>query len=463
MNIVASPAFERFHRAVIHPFWSWKDGHASQIYLDAFERSQYLSPEVIHSQQWIKLKKLLNHAWEHCPYYRGTWTKEGIHPEDVRSFTEFSKLPILEKRHIQDNQDGLRSRAFPLSDLVSNLTGGSTGEPLRFYMDKQRVCSRAASTIRHDRWAGKDVGVMGASIWGHPRDLARGGRAWWNAFKDRFIYRTVNLDASRLDEAYVKAFIEACRRDRPKVFVAYANAVHLLARMLRDMGVSDFPRPISIITTAEHLEPSRRALIEEVFSCPVFNRYGCRETSVIASECDRHDGMHVNAEAIFLEVITPEGPAAPGHVGEILITDLLNLGFPLIRYRIKDLGALSPDHCSCGRGLPLMHLEGGRVTDFLVTPSGRAVSGAALTIMLTAKVPGVRRMQLAQDSVDRVEFRVVRGDGYENGGQETIRRVAEEYLGEGVRLDFRYMDDIPPSPSGKHLFCISTLDYLRRP
>ena len=112
----------------------------------------------------------------------------------------------------------------------------------------------------------------------------------------------------------------------------------LFARFLRERGIRAY-RPQSLVTSAEMLEEEDRRTLEEVFGCPVFNRYGCREVSVIASECPAHSGLHVNAECLLVEIETPSGPADPGEVGAILVTDLLNLAMPLIRYRIGDLGA----------------------------------------------------------------------------------------------------------------------------
>jgi phenylacetate-CoA ligase len=134
----------------------------------------------------------------------------------------------------------------------------------------------------------------------------------------------------------------------------------MFARFVRDEGIGGI-RPKGIISSAEVLTPENRELIETTFGCRVFDRYGCREVSVIASECGEHQGLHINADNLLVETVTDQGPVR-GEDGEVLITDLRNFAMPLIRYRIKDVGRLLPQACGCGRGLPLMRISGGRTS-----------------------------------------------------------------------------------------------------
>ncbi len=455
----ADRLYGALHRRLIYPIWSRKDGDYPLAHLREFERTQYFSPERLRELQWERLERLVHHAYERCPFYRERWSAAGIRPGDIRGFDDFARLPLVTKRDIQEHApDMVRSDRSP-GDLVQNRTGGSTGEPLVFYLDPDRVRSRAASSIRHDRWAGKDIGTYYASIWGHRRDREPLGNSW-AAFRERWIYRVLFLDASSLSADTLRGFVDRLRRARPEVYVAYANAIYLLARFLKEEGVSDPPRPEAIIATAEVLEPERRALIESVFGCPVFDRYGCREVSIIASECSEHDGLHINAEALHVEILRDGKPAAAGEAGEVVVTDLLNTGMPLIRYRIRDMAAPVEGVCRCGRGLPRLRMAGGRVTDFISTPDGRIVSGASLTIFLVANTPGLRQAQLRQARREEVVVRIVRGPDYDRASEDYLLRTAREMLGDAVRIAVEPVEEIPPSPSGKHLFCVSEVDPL---
>ena len=122
--------------------------------------------------------------------------------------------------------------------------------------------------------------------------------------------------------------------------------------------------------------PEQREFLEETFGGKVFNRYGCREISLLASECERHTGMHVNSDAVIVEIEPVAG--MPENVGRVLVTDLLNRSMPLIRYEIGDFASwVDGPACPCGRSLPRIAQIEGRSTDFLRLPDGTLISGPA--------------------------------------------------------------------------------------
>src|SRR5262249_4336617 len=142
-------------------------------------------------------------------------------------------------------------------------------------------------------------------------------------------------------------------------------------------------RPHGIISTAMLLHDWQRSVIEHVFKCSVTNRYGCEEVSLIASECEEHNGLHVNADSVYTEV-----PAN----GKLLVTDLTNRAMPLIRYQIGDVVVPSNRCCKCGRGLPLIERVEGREADYVVTPGGRLISGISLTENFALLIPGTAQV-----------------------------------------------------------------------
>jgi phenylacetate-CoA ligase len=226
----------------------------------------------------------------------------------------------------------------------------------------------------------------------------------------------------------------------------------LLGRYLQEHCISNV-RFDSIIATAEVLLPGQREFLEGTFHARVFNRYGCREVSVIASECDQHRGMHVNAEALFVEV-APD-PSVPPPAGKILVTDLLNYSMPLIRYEIGDVGRWAENQdCPCGRGLPLLADVQGRITDFLVLPDGRRVSGPALTLVVS-DMSDVRQVQFVQRSPYLVVLRVVPGRNYGPHTARELRRRLSVYLGDSVSLELEEVASVASEASGKYRFVIN--------
>jgi phenylacetate-CoA ligase len=226
---------------------------------------------------------------------------------------------------------------------------------------------------------------------------------------------------------------------------------------LQERGIQDVNFD-SVITTAEVLLPGQRELLEKAFHARVFNRYGCREVSVIASECEYHQGMHVNAEALLLEIVSDA--SVPASAGKIVVTDLLNYNMPLIRYEIGDVGRWSErSECPCGRGLPLLDDVQGRITDFLLLQGGQRISGPALTLTV-ADMPDVRQIQFLQKSLQAIILRVVPGKNYGPHTEEELRRRLNLYLKGLTSLHVETVERITSERSGKYRFVINEVDRI---
>lgn len=441
------------------PLFAFRNRTRDYRFVEEAERAQYRPLADLRQKQLEDLRRLLIHARDNCPFYTESFAAAGFVPEQMKSLADITVLPPITKQDIQQHRDRMIARSIPRDILVSNQTGGSTGAPLKFYHDPDCIYRRYASTLRHDRWAGLEPWDKAASIWGNRRDfLAPLGAL--SRLRNNLVNRRVILDTSNITADSLAEFVRRLAEEKPTVYIAYANAVYLLARYIRGRGLTDYHRPASIITSAELLTDEQRQTIESVFGCPVFDRYGCRETSVIASECDRHEGLHLCADRLHVEFTRGAEPCRPDELGNIVITDLFNYGMPFIRYQIRDMGSYTDRACSCGRTLPLMNMVGGRVTDFLVTPDGAVVSGAAMTIYFVAHVPGAAQAQLVQKERDYLVIRLVTDKTYGPASEVSIREAVTKFFGPRMRYAIEVVDDIPVEASGKYRFSISEIDPL---
>jgi phenylacetate-CoA ligase len=264
----------------------------------------------------------------------------------------------------------------------------------------------------------------------------------------------VYLDTLHIDRRALADFAAALRKRPPSLLFGHAHSVYLLAEYLRSEGGQGV-RPRGIITTAMVLHRWQRSLIEEVFGCPVTNRYGCEEVSLIACECERHRGLHVNAPGVYVELLRDGEPVRPGEPGSVVVTDLTNRAMPLLRYQVGDVAVWSGRRCPCGRGAPLLERVEGREADYVVTAAGELISGISLTENFALHVPGVAQLQIVQEDVRRFVFRIVRGPDFGPGSQPRLLELAAELFGPGVECACEYAEHIPPEPSGKYRFCVS--------
>jgi phenylacetate-CoA ligase len=440
-----------FSRQIIFPLWAWREHPHYFRYFEEFQRSQFFTQEEIRELQLRRLQALLQHAYENCPFYRSRMNEAGVSPASIRSLDDLRALPVLTKSNIQDFGPLMLAANIPEGARVRNQTGGSTGSPLQFYVDKERFDSRMASTDRHNRWAGLRPGDWQTSLWGARLDqvIEPGAKHY---FRNTLLYRRIELNTSLITEDHWHKLISELRTKRPRFLVAYARSAVLLANYLRDNCITDISFD-AIITTAEVLLAEERQLVEQVLGGKVFNRYGCREVSIIASECERHS-MHVNAEALLIEIAVDDLHTTSGRV---LITDLLNFSMPLIRYEVGDIASWAEaQECPCGRGLPILADIQGRTTDFLKLSDGRRISGPALTLVV-ADMPDVRQVQFVQHQLDQIELRVVPGNGYGEHTKAELRKRLSLYIGSSAQLNLQETARIPSEASGKYRFVISHL------
>jgi phenylacetate-CoA ligase len=440
----------RLIRTVIAPLWAHWERSPYLRHYQHLRRSQYDDPDTICTRQSDALRQLLAHAHATVPFYRERLDRAGLTPADCRGLDDYRRLPVLTKADLREHGDQLLAEGYDRSRLCLKKTSGSTGVSVRVHIDEDSLQWKRACTLRSDEWSGYQFGEAVAMVWGNPEYRQRG---WRGRLRNALLERATYLDTLRMDEAALARFTDLLRRRQPPLLFGHAHSVYLLAEYVRRTGSN--VRPRGVITTAMVLHAWQRRVIEEVFGCPVTNRYGCEEVSLIACECERHAGLHVNADGIYLEVLRDGRPAAPGEPGSIVVTDLTNRAMPILRYQVGDVGVLAGRRCPCGRGLPLLERLEGREADYVVTAAGELISGISLTENFALHVPGVAQLQIVQETVRHFRFRIVRGADF---GPASLGRLAElvaERFGPGVVHECEYVDQIPQEPSGKYRFCIS--------
>ena len=247
------------------------------------------------------------------------------------------------------------------------------------------------------------------------------------------------------------------RSFKPHMILAYPSALAAFSEFCKRKSLK-LHRPKTIVSSGEKLYPHQRELIEEVFGAPVYDRYGSREFADIACECPEREGLHLMNDLYVVEVIHESGRIAEeGETGEIVITDLSNYYMPFIRYRTGDLAVPSGKQCSCGRSLPMLERIEGRAFDTIRTPDGKSMGGFFWTYLSRA-VPGIRSFQVEQNEINGVIFRIVPGPDWKNEYTKVLEEKVRENCGENFGADFRLVDEIPLTPSGKSKFIISHLE-----
>ncbi|WP_165229486.1 phenylacetate--CoA ligase family protein [Aquisphaera insulae] len=440
-------------RAFIGPLWAaWERSPYLRHFRELKDR-EYEAAPVAQKKQWDVLRGMIRHAFDEVPYYQSVWTGAGIDPERIQDWNDFESIPVLTKADIRAHGPELIARGYDRRDLRRKATSGSTGVSLEVWVDEPSMQFKRACTLLADERSGWRFGEPVAMIWGNPEYLKRG---WRGRLRNTLLERARYLDTLKMDEETMARFAAELTRRPPSLIFGHAHSVYLFAEFVHSRGLGPI-RPRGVITSAMILHDWQRQAIEGTFACKVTNRYGCEEVSLIASECERHEGLHVNGDGVYVELIRDGRPVGPGEPGSVVVTDLTNRAMPIIRYQVGDVASWADHPCSCGRGMPLLERVEGREADFVSTIHGELISGISLTENFAMLVPGIAQLQIIQEEFDRFTFRIVKGDDF---GPESLSRIAElvaQRFGQESKFDCEFVGMIPQEPSGKYRFCISKL------
>jgi phenylacetate-CoA ligase len=440
---------------IVYPFYHFLKRDGVNEAVVELRQNQWLTQEKIAFMQRQKLERLLVHARQHVPYYQELIDNLGIDPVRTAEPHIFSRLPVLTKKLIRQNQTCLRSTVLAGNRLHANSTSGSTGEPLHFYTDDGITAYLKASVIRNKEWTGWKMSSREACLWGAPIDADKA-----KALRGRIhapITGSLFLSAYDLSDPVMDSYISSIMSYRPYLLISYPSILEVFANHCRIKHIRlDSLR--AIITSAETLWPHQRDFIETHLQVPIYNRYGCREVGDIAHECGAHNGLHVNADCLFVEIVDGSGRACkPGETGDVLVTSLHNYGMPLIRYAIGDRAAWSPANaCPCGRGLPLLSVIEGRSMDVVCTRNGQHIGGTYWTILLRSR-PGLAQFQVVQDTLDSVTIRYVPDHDFEPAVLDYFRARIQEKSGGELAVGFRQEKGIEGNASGKRRLVVSNI------
>ncbi|MDO9535347.1 MAG: AMP-binding protein [Bacillota bacterium] len=340
------------------------------------------SRETIAAIQNQGFQRLLNSAWHKVPFYRRRWQAEGIDISRIRDMEDIQKLPIISK---EDLEQSLRDFP-PFGDYQGDYpcyriqaSSGSTGFP---------------KPIFH---TARDWDII-TNFWA--RRLAAQGVLQGDLVQIAFTYApfivgfTSTEGALKLGATIIPAGSGAVTPSERQVEIAHrwgttvigttgAYALRL-AEVAEEMGY-DLKKDFKIkamFHTAESLTEEMRDRIEGKWGCKSYNNYGSVETGAPAWECREQNGMHINEDGYFFEVVDPVSKQSlpDGKEGALVITSLFKEAAPVIRYMIGDIATIVNTPCKCGCTFRRIIKIAGRTDEMLkvkgITVYPTAVEGA---------------------------------------------------------------------------------------
>jgi phenylacetate-CoA ligase len=392
-------------------------------------RLRWCSQEALAALRLQKLRWVVRQAYDRVPYYRTLMERSGFRPEDVTTLEHLRYFPVTTKDDLR--QAGEAALSTGAGALLTRHTSGYSGKPFTVRMtpgEDQRRRLREFRALRRVGLKCADRMVMMGTERQRPQRL----------HKRLGLYR---LDIIR-GTLSVEEQTQRLKQAAPTVLWVYPTILRAVL-LQQDNRLSRVARPRILVTSSEVCDPVLQHQITRDWPVEMFNFYGAAEVGRIAAECSRHTGLHVEADAVIVELLVGDRPAAPGEAGRVVVTSLDQHAMPFIRYELGDLCVARDTVCSCGWPTPLLEAPLGRSSDMVTFPDGSQLSEAPLDFALRTETD-LRQFRFVQERVDRVEVHLVYAVTPSPEHLATVRQRLEAVLRGQVQIAMRLVPEIHP-------------------
>jgi len=397
----------------------------------SIEKIKYLrSLDDIQFSKWQNNRKsfILNYHFENNNFYRNHL--KGIFP------SSWDKIPILEKKNYQLNLESMLSKKYTLKDVYISNTSGSSGHPFTFAKDKEsHAMTWAYIKLRYEE-LNLEFSDLEARFYGIPKDY----KSYYREKIKDFIMRRKRFPVFDLSDKALYNFLKIFKKYKFKYVYGYTNSILIFSKYLIKNNVTFFelcPTVKKIIVTAEMCFPENRKIIENAFKLPVYNEYGSSETGYIAYE-ETIDNWVVSSENIFLENDSDSN---------LLVTDLNNKAFPIIKYKIGDIALVKNK-----KGRQYLTGLNGRTNDNIILPSGKKSPGLTfyyISKFLLEELNIIKEFIIRQTSFNKFIFEIISKRNFNKQDLQVIQSHLDNYLEKGLKFEIKYVSKIKRPKSGK--------------
>ncbi len=322
-----------------------------------------MSREDLEALQLERLQALVKRVYQKIPFYKESFDKAGINPEDIKSLADLTKLPFTVKQDMRDAYPfGLF--AVPRKDVVrvhcsSGTTGtatvvGYTQKDLENWGDCFARALYGAgcgpdSTLQIAYGYGLFTGGLGAHNGGERAGCTVLPMSTGNTKRQVRLMKDFDVDCLCCTPSYALNIAEVAQEE--------------------GYDIHEFPIHAGILG-AEPCSEATRTEIEQKMGIQVYDIYGLSEVMGpgVACECEKQHGLHVCEDQFIIEILDPKTlqPVPDGEWGEVVFTTLCKECSPLVRYRTRDISRILVGECECGRTFRRMDRIAGRTDDMMI-------------------------------------------------------------------------------------------------
>lgn len=415
------------------------------------------SADRIRAFQVDQLRRILMLAKQRTPFYRRMFSEAGFDPAALRDPEQIQVLPTIDKTTLREHLADMMTVPPDAPHVDYTTTGGTSGEPLGFYIQSGRSAIEYAHLLAAWSRVGFRPGDTLAVLRGRVVEEDRTGlRHEFDPLLRSHYYSNFHMT----DDA-MRRYLEHIRGIGPCFLHVYPSSADALTRFIRRAAVAAPVNVCGLIAESEIVYPFQRAEAEAAFGCRYFSCYGHTEKLVLAAECEYTSDYHVDPLYGYCELLDDAGRpiTTPGVEGEIVGTGFINTVTLFIRYRTGDRACLAGTSCSaCGRAhLLLRDVAGHRTQETLIAADGSRISWTAVN-MHDDTFDRVRRFQFHQKTAGHAVLRIVPGEGFGDADLKRIRLHLGRKLNGRLTFDTVVCEDIPLTSRGKATYVLQEMD-----
>lgn len=361
---------------------------------------------------------------------------------------------IINKNVIRENFEDFKNSRLDSGKLHKVSTSGSTGVPFVTYFNKEKALRNISDYIYFSQKCGYTFGqrLYYIRIWNEINKLP---------LIERKLKNIIPIHTGELSKEKLDSFLEELRRDKnQKSILSYASSLDVLVNLMEthkiETTASDY-RIAAIFSMAEALSEKNRTYLEKALNTKVFARYSNSENGFIAHQVPGLGKNYlINKAGFVVEIFDVDSDKKLGYKqrGRIVITDLFNLAYPVIRYDTGDVGIMDVVEINRVEYEVLSHIEG-RLMDFIKI-DGKIISPHTIDYSLRS-VEGLQQFQIIQKSEFMFELLLNMKSDPDSETKKMIVGKLKEYLGNNVQINIRLVTEIPVLKSGKRKIVISEI------
>lgn len=407
-----------------------------------YKKSQHWDREAIEHYQFRKVRDMLIHAGDNVPYYRALFRSVGFDPQKFKSLKDIEHIPLLDKELVRKNPEQFIADHKETIHGYWKYTTGSTGTPLRLFLDQNCHINKYAATLRAYHWAGYSPGKR-VFLLVESENLKKD-------FGYRLLSNSIYFDTSSVTRDNVRRFYVLLNRFKPIYYIGYGRAFLNFYKHLLSLNL-EIPSPKSIVHYGENLPDNDRIKLETIYQTKVYNFYSHREDTVMASEPEAGK-KYLMEDFFYPEILDGSDRIIQEGTGELVGTGFHNYTMPLVRYKTTDIVTVKKFSEANDYKFTQVEKIVGRINDKVLTPGGREFYFLGQPIF---NIPGIISVQYIQENTDSLRINLLTDDAFRKESIEQLKKNYLEYLGEKMNFDVQIVDKLEERGMGKRPVIIS--------